>query len=414
MKISKLYTKTTKNISKGTESKNHEFLVRAGYIDQLMAGVYTYLPLGLKVLQKIENIIREEMTAIDGQEILMPALHPAENWKKTGRWDTMDDLYRFTSYYSKSEVALGATHEEVIAPLSKKFIFSYKDLPKYVFQIQTKFRDEKRAKSGILRGREFRMKDLYSFHTDEKDLNAYYDKVIKSYGQLFERVGLAKKTYLTFASGGTFAKFSHEFQTESPVGEDTTYICRDCKMGINKEIIVTQKECPGCGKTDLEEVSTIEVANIFKLKTKFTDPFKVHYLDEKGKENTVVMGCYGVGPSRIMGTIVEVLSDEKGIVWPKEVTPYHVHLVDLNSDKDAEKVSKALEHAGLEVLWDDREESAGFKFADADLLGIPVRVVVSDKSLKSGGYEIKFRSEDKTEILNEKELVKKIKDYYVK
>jgi len=414
MKISKLFTKTTKNISKEVESKNHELLVRGGYVDQLMAGVYTYLPLGLRVLNKIEDIIREEMVAIDGQEILMPALHPSENWKKTGRWDKEEGLYRFVSYYTKSEVALGATHEEVVAPLSKKFIFSYKDLPKYVFQIQTKFRDEKRAKSGILRGREFRMKDLYSFHTDENDLDAYYDKVIESYKKIFKKFGLDDKTYLTFASGGTFAKFSHEFQTESPVGEDTVYVCRDCKMGINKEIILTQKQCPGCKKTNLEAINTIEVANIFKLKTKFTEPFKVNYLDKKGKANPVVMGCYGMGPSRIMGTIVEVLSDEEGIIWPKEITPYHVHLIDLKETEKADKLVKALEHEGIEVLWDDRDDSAGVKFADADLIGIPIRVVVSDKSLKAGGYEVKMRNADKAEIVNEKELIKRVKDYYAK
>lgn len=413
MKVSKLFTKTTRNISKGAESKNHEFLVRAGYVDQLMAGVYTYLPLGKRVLENIENIIREEMVAIGGQEILMPALQPAENWKKTGRWDTMNDLYRFTSYYSKNEVALGGTHEEIVSPLAKKFIFSYKDLPKYVFQIQTKFRDEKRPKSGILRGREFRMKDLYSFHTDEKDLDRYYDKTIKSYEKIFKRVGLGNKTYLTFAPGGTFSKFSHEFQTESEVGEDTCFLCEKCKVAINKEIINTQKECPECSNKILKEIKSIEVANIFKLKTRFSKSFDVKYSDKEGKENFVIMGCYGLGPSRVMGAIVETLSDEKGIVWPKEVTPYHVHLVSLNAPEDTEKLYRALGAQGIEALWDDRDESAGTKFADADLIGVPVRVVVSDKSLKAGGYEMKFRDKRKTEILTEKDLIKKIKEYYV-
>lgn len=413
MKVSKLFTKTTKNVAKA-ESKNHELLVRGGYVDQLMAGVYTYLPLGKKVIENIENIIREEMVGIDGQEILMPALHPSENWKKTGRWDTMDDLYRFTSFYSKNDVALGGTHEEIVTPLAKKFIFSYKDLPKYVFQIQTKFRDEKRPKSGILRGREFRMKDLYSFHADEKDLDVYYDKVIGAYKKVFKRVGLEKQTYLTFAPGGTFSKFSHEFQAESEVGEDTVYLCEKCSVAVNKEIINEQKECPECGNKNLKETKSIEVGNIFKLKTKFTDAFKVNYLDKSGKENPVTMGCYGIGPSRIMGTVVEVLSDEKGIVWPKEITPYHVHLVDLNSPKAAESVAKALEDEGIEVLWDDREESAGVKFADSDLLGIPVRVVVSPKAEEAGGYEFKLRDNEKAEVVNEKELIKRIKEFYAK
>lgn len=414
MRLTKLFSKTTKNISKNAESKNHELLVRGGYIDQLMAGVYTYLPLGYKVLSNIENIIREEMKEVDGEEILMPALHPSENWKKTGRWDSMDDLYRFTSYYTKNELALGGTHEEIVTPLAKKFIFSYKDLPKYVFQIQTKFRDERRAKSGILRGREFRMKDLYSFHTDETDLDKYYDKVIKAYEKIFKRLGLAEKTYLTVAPGGTFSKFSHEFQTESKIGEDTIFLCQKCKVAVNKEIINTQKECSECKNKKLKEIKAIEVGNIFKLKTKFTDAFKVNYLDEKGKENPVLMGCYGMGPTRIMGAIAEVLSDEKGIVWPKEVTPYHVQIVDLNVAEDAGKLVKALEDEGLEALWDDRNESAGVKFADADLLGIPVRIVVSEKAKKSGGYEFKLRDKKDSEILNEKDLVKRVKEFYAK
>jgi len=414
MRVSKLFTKTTRNISKEAESKNHELLVRGGYVDQLMAGVYTYLPLGFKVLKNIENIVREEMLNIDGQEILMPTLHPKDNWMKTGRWDTMDDLYRFTSYYSKNEVALGATHEEIVSPLAKKFVFSYKDLPKYVFQIQTKFRDEKRAKSGILRGREFRMKDLYSFHVDEDDLESYYQKVINSYKKIFKRLGLEKITYLTYSPGGTFSKFSHEFQTESLVGEDTVFLCEKCKVAVNKEIIDVQKSCPECDNRELKETKTIEVGNIFKLKTKFSDPFNLKYLDKDGKEKPVVMGCYGIGPSRMMGTIVETLSDEKGIIWPKEVTPYHVHIVDLRMVGEAERLVKTLEAEGIDVLWDDRDESAGVKFADSDILGVPIRIVVSDKSQKSGGYELKLRDKEDTEIVKEKDLIKRIKEYYAK
>lgn len=414
MKVSKLFTKTTRNISKEAESRNHELLVRGGYVDQLMAGAYTYLPLGLTVLKKIENIIREEMVSIGGQEILMPALQPAENWKKTGRWETVDDLYRFTSYYTKTELALAGTHEEVVSPLAKKFVFSYKDLPKYVFQIQTKFRDEKRAKSGILRGREFLMKDLYSLHTTQEDLDNFYEKAIKSYFKIFKRLGLQDKTYLTFASGGTFSKFSHEFQTVSDVGEDTIYLCEKCRVAVNQEIIAEQKECPKCKNKDFKKLKAIETGNIFQLGTKFSEPFNLKYLDKDGKEKLVIMGCFGMGPSRIMGTIVEVLSDDKGIVWPKEVTPYQVHLINLEENEKAEKLYENLKKDGIDVLWDDRVESAGVKFADADLLGIPIRVVVSSKSTKAGGYEFKFRNQDKTEIVNEKELIKKIKDFYAK
>ena len=413
MRFSKLFSKTTRNISKEVESKNHEFLVRAGYVDQLMSGVYTYLPLGLKVLSKIENIIREEMSEIGGEELLLPALHPAGNWKKTGRWETVDDLYRFKSYYTKTDLALVGTHEEAIVPVAKKFILSYKDLPKYVFQIQTKFRDEKRAKSGILRGREFRMKDLYSFHTDEKDLDRYYEIAIKAYKKVFERLGIGDITYLTFASGGTFSKFSHEFQTKSPVGEDTIYLCEKCKVAINREIIKEQSVCPECGSDKLKEMKAIETGNIFKLGTKFSESFNLKYLDKSGKENLAVMGCFGIGSSRAMGTIVEVLSDVKGIVWPKEVAPYDVHLVNLGKDKEVEKLYNDLQKEGIQVLWDDREESAGTKLAYADLLGIPIRVVISDKSLKAGGYEFKLRNQEKTEILDENKLIKKIKEYYV-
>lgn len=402
MKYSQLLINTRKESSKDTESVNADLLTRANYVDQVMAGVYTYLPLGLKVLKNIENIIREEMNAAGGQELLMPVLQPAENWKKTTRWETLDDLFRFTSYYSKNDYALGPTHEEIVTPLAKKYISSYKDLPLYLYQIQDKFRDEKRAKAGILRGREFMMKDLYSFHTSEQDLDKYYEVQKQAYIKIYERAGIADKTYLTFASGGSFSKYSHEFQTESASGEDLVYLCEKCKVGINKEIIEDQSTCPICGKSDFKEIKAIEVGNIFKLGTKYSTPFDLTFVDEKDNKQPVVMGCYGIGLGRLMGTIVEVSHDEKGIIWPKSVAPYQVILVSLGDEKvqkEAEKIYKDMVTRGMEVLWDDRDESAGTKLADADLLGIPLRVLVSKKTLDNDSVELKLRAEAKVEMI---------------
>ena len=414
MRVSKLFTKTIKENPKDEVSVNAQLLIRAGFIDKLMSGAYTYLPLGLRVFKKIENIIRKEMEEIDGQEILMPSLHPKSNWETTGRWETEDNLFRFTSYYSKIEYALGSTHEEIISPLMKKFIFSYKDLPRYVFQIQNKFRDEKRAKSGILRGREFFMKDLYSFHADEKDLDDYYEKAKESYKRIFEKVGLGKTTYLTFASGGSFSKYSHEFQTLTPSGEDVIYLCEKCSIAINKEIIEDQNKCPECGSSDLKEKKSVEVGNVFKLKNKYSSPFDLKYKAADGSEKDVLMGCYGIGLGRLLGTIVEVYHDEKGIVWPLNTAPYRVHLLNLNpqnSDvlKNAEEIYADLQKREVEVLYDDRRDiGAGEKFAEADLIGIPLRVVVSEKTVKEGKFEVKKREEEKAYLISAEEFLKLI------
>ncbi len=412
MRLSQIFVKTLKNPPKEAKSASHKFLVQAGFVDQLMAGVYTFLPLGLIVLKKIENITREEMLAVGGQEILMPALHPKDNWEKTDRWENMDTLFRFTSFYSKNEFALGPTHEEVLVPLVKHFIFSYKDLPKYIFQIQDKFRDEKRPKSGILRGREFSMKDLYSFHADEKDLDSYYEKMKKVYANIFNRVGIGEKTYITFASGGSFSKYSHEFQTESKTGEDTIYLCGKCRIAVNKEIINEQKVCPDCKKKNFKELKGIEVGNIFKLKTRFTKPFGLTYVSKDGKEKLVTMGCYGIGLSRLMGAIVEVNSDLKGIIWPKTVAPFAIHLVTLDdTENQGEKIYQDLTKLGFEVLWDDRKERAGVKFADADLIGIPLRVVMSKKTLKRNQIELKPREKERLELIEIKNLKRKLKNF---
>lgn len=402
---SQLFTKTKREAPKDEEVVNARLLVRAGFVDKVMAGVYTFLPLGWRVFKKIENIIREEMEAVGGEEVLMPALQPKANWEKTGRWENLDSLIRFKSYYSKIDYALGPTHEEIVAPLLKKFISSYKDLPVYVFQVQNKFRDETRVKSGLLRGREFFMKDLYSFHADLKDLDSYYEKMKKAYFKVFKRAGIGEKTYLTFASGGTFSKYSHEFQTLTSAGEDIIYICVKCKIAVNKEIIKEQNTCPECGNKKLREEKAVEVGNIFKLKTKYSEPFDLKYRTERGEERSVYMGCYGIGLNRLIGTIVEVFHDEKGIIWPESVAPFKVHLLNLRKDRSvADKIYQTLQKAGVEVLYDDRENAtAGEKFADADLIGISRRAVVSEKT--GDKIEVKKRSEAKTKLVSEKELI---------
>lgn len=407
MRQSQLFTKTQKEAPKDEVSMNAKLLIRAGFIDKLMAGVYTILPLGLLVMKKIENIIREEMNAIQGQEIFMPTLQPKENWETTGRWSTMDDLYKVKDSTGK-EMALGPTHEEVVVPLMEKYLNSYRDLPFYVYQFQNKFRMELRAKSGILRGREFIMKDLYSFHLDEKDLDDYYEKAKTAYFKIFQRVGLGEQTYLTFSSGGSFSKYSHEFQTVTPAGEDVIYVCHKCKLAINKEIKNETEKCPDCGSGDFKEEKAIEVGNIFKLKNKYSAPFGLKITNEKGEKKEVTMGCYGIGLGRLMGTIVEIYHDEKGIIWPEVVAPFRVHLLNLGQKEEAEKIYQELTDKKIEVLYDDREASAGEKFADADLVGIPWRVVVSQKSLEKGGLEIKERKEEKTEILKIGELLKRL------
>ena len=408
MRQSKLFTKTQREAPKDEVSLNAQLLIRAGFVDKLMAGVYTYLPLGLRVLDKIKNIIREEINAVGGQEILMPALNPKENWVKTGRWDGLDVLFRLEGAGGK-EYALGASHEEVVTPLVQRFANSYKDLPVAVYQIQDKFRNEPRAKSGLLRGREFSMKDLYSFHANEKDLDGYYEKVKAAYLKIYERCGLGPLTHVVFASGGTFSKYSHEFQTITEYGEDTIFVCSKCGTGVNKEIIDEQKTCPECGNEKLEEKKSIEVGNIFKLKTKYSAAFDYKYTDEKGEKQIVTMGCYGIGPSRVLGTIVEVHHDDGGIIWPESVAPFQIHLISLCKDakdiQQADDIYEALTKSGKEVLYDDRADAtAGAKFADSDLIGIPTRIIVSPKTLAKMSVEVKKRNETESKSLEIKSL----------
>lgn len=405
MRYSKLFPKTLKQAPSGAESINHQLLVRTGFIHQEMAGVYTYLPLGWRVINKISDVVREEMNAIGGQELVMPALHPGELWKKTGRFDKFDVLFKLKGA-TGADWVLGPTHEEIIYPLVAENINSYKDLPVYLYQIQTKFRNEVRAKAGILRGREFLMKDLYSFHTDDKDRDEYYEQVQKAYLKIFRRLDLP--VVETKAGGGTFSELSQEFQTLTPSGEDTVYICEHCKIATNREILDIQK-CSQCGG-ELKEEKSIEVGNIFPLKESFAKTFDLSFTDKNGKKKLVSAGCYGLGISRTMGAIVEIFHDDNGIIWPEVVAPYQVHLVGLDLDsaqvlKQAETVYNRLQTEGVEVLFDDRLEfSAGAKFADADLIGIPYRVVISKKTQDQ--LEIKKRAEKETKFMELKELIK--------
>lgn len=410
MKQSQLFTKTRKEAPKDEVSKNAQLLIRAGFINKEMAGVYSFLPLGLRVLNNVNKIIREEMNAIGGQEIFLTTLQDKEVWEKTNRWsdDIVDNWFK-TKLKNNTELGLGFTHEETITKMMKNFIQSFRDLPVYAYQIQTKFRNEARAKSGIMRGREFLMKDLYSFSKDENSHNEFYEKAKQAYLNIFNRLGLGEKTYLTYASGGTFSKYSHEFQTLSDAGEDIIFICEKCRVAINEEIIEEQNSCPVCGNKNLIKEKSIEVGNIFSLGTKFSDAFELNYNDEKGEINPVIMGSYGIGPGRAMGTIVEVLSDEKGIIWPESVAPFRVHLISLGKNEEAEKIYNQLQEEGIDVLFDDRDSRAGEKFSDSDLIGIPCRVVVSEKSLQARGVEFKKRNSEESNIITAKDLIKKIK-----
>ncbi len=408
MKQSQLFTKTIKEIPKDETSFNAQTLIRAGFVDKVSAGVYSFLPLGWRVLRKITEIVRDEMEKLGGQEINMSALAPKSLWNTTGRWDSFDGLFKLGAADSK-EYALCPTHEEMISPLMKKFVLSYKDLPFSAFQIQTKFRNEKRAKAGLMRGREFLMKDLYSFHQNQEDLDIFYEKSQASYYNIYNRLGLGDKTYLTYASGGSFAKYSHEYQTLSSSGEDLIYICEKCKVAINKEIIDDLDSCPVCDNKELREEKAIEVGNIFKLGTRFSEPFSLIYKDDKGKDNLVYMGCYGVGISRLLGTIVEECHDEKGIIWPETVAPYRVHIISISENEKAEELYENLTSEGIEVLLDDRDVSVGEKFADSDLIGCPYRIVVSRKTLEKGGYELKRRNSEEVELVESDKIIEIIK-----
>ena len=403
MYYSKLFGKTLKKPPKGAEAISHQYLVKGGFIDQLSAGIYSFLPLGWRVHRKIENIIREEMNKINGQEIFLPTLQPKSLWQESKRWDNMDPPLFVLKDRHQKEYALGSTHEEVITDLVRRFVKSYKDLPLYLYQIQNKFRNETRSTGGLLRVREFMMKDLYSFHTDKKDLDNYYEKVLDAYKKIFTRCGFVVKV-VEASSGSIGGDVSHEFMMLCSTGEDKILYCPQCDFATSKE---TLEKCPHC-QSKLQSGRAIENGHVFKLGTKYSQSMGAYFIDGKGEKKLIWMGCYGIGLGRLMASMVEANHDERGIIWPKLVSPFDVHLIDLTKDKkQAEKVYEELKKAKIDVLYDDRNDvSAGVKFADADLIGIPVRLVVSEKTGEK--VEYKERNSQKTELLSLEQVIKKL------
>jgi len=409
MRISKLFTKTIRETPTDDPSINAQYLTRGGFIYKNSAGIYTFLPLGWRVIEKIAQIIREEMNAIGGQEMFMSALVDKKFMEPTGRWDLDVGFFAKGQTDKEANFVLGWSHEDMLTAIATRYINSYKDLPVYAYQIQTKFRNEARPKSGLLRVREFIMKDLYSFHATEEDLMRYYDEVKEAYFKIFSRCGL--KTVYTLAAGGVFTiSNTHEFQVLADVGEDTIYVCSECDYAENGEISKLRQSvtCPKCGGV-INEEKGIEVGNIFPLGTKYSKPLKLEYTDEKGSKKFVVMGSYGIGLGRLMATAVEVSHDDKGIIWPESISPFKVHIVSLNSNNESDKIYDELVKNSIEVLYDDRDDkSAGEKFADADLIGCPVRLVVSEKTLAKDSVELKMRNSDETELVKIKDLVKQL------
>jgi prolyl-tRNA synthetase len=406
MRQSELFTKIERHAPKDESTVNAELLARGGFVQKLMAGVYSYLPLGLRVLRNIENVVREEMDAVGGEEILMPQIHPKANWKKSGGWDKIDVLFKVKSRTEK-DYALGQSEEEVVTPLVMRYVQTYKDLPKAVYQIHWKFRDELRSKSGLLRGVEFLMKDMYSFHATQEDFDRFYAIVKAAYLAIYKRLGLVAK--VTEASGGAFTeKISYEFMVLTEAGEDDIVYCDACDFCANVEVAKNKEGdlCPNCGKSKLQKARASEVGNVFDLGQKYPKDFDLTFTDTNGTKQHPVMGCYGIGVSRLMGVIVEKLHDEKGIVWPESVAPFRVHLLALNG-ADGDAAYKAFQKAGIEVLFDDRDKTPGEKFAEADLIGIPWRAVVSPKT--EGKIELKRRSEENTELMDLEAVIKKLK-----
>ncbi|HEX5429668.1 MAG TPA: aminoacyl--tRNA ligase-related protein [Patescibacteria group bacterium] len=411
MKQSELFVKTLRNAPKDEETINAQLLVRAGFVNKLMAGVYSYLPLGLLTLRKISELVRCEMDSIGGQEILMPGLHPAENWKTTGGWDKVDVLFKIKSRTEK-DYALGQSEEEVVTPLVMGYIETYKDLPQAVYQIGWKFRDELRSKSGLLRGREFLMKDMYSFHESQADFDRFYEIVKKAYLRIFEKIGLVAK--VTEASGGAFSeKISYEFMVLTDAGEDDILYCDACEFCVNTEIakVVAGDACPKCGKGKLSQAKASEVGNVFDLGQKYGKDFDLGFRDQENQVKYPIMGCYGLGISRLMGVIVEKFHDDRGIIWPQAVSPFDLHLLNIAQDeKVTEKLYQTLQSAGFSVLLDQRDVRPGEKFADSDLIGIPWRILVSDKTLETDSVEIKPRNSDQTSIVKIKDLPESLKN----
>lgn len=418
MRQTKLFTKTRKEAPADEASKNAELLIRAGFVHKEMAGVYAYLPLGLRVMNKVSNIIREEMNKLGALEMKLTVLQDPEVWKPAGRWsDEVVDNWFKTKLKNDTELGLAFTHEEPLTDMLKNHISSYKDLPIAAYQIQAKFRNELRAKSGVMRGREFLMKDMYSFSKNEEEHNTFYKEVQKAYKRAYDRLGIGHLTYMTFASGGTFAKYSHEFQTLTTAGEDIIYVDEEFGLAVNHEVLNDEVLTSlNLTRNKLVENKAVEVGNIFTLGYKYSEPLGLTFTDADGTKKPVFMGSYGMGPSRIMGTIAEVLSDDKGLIWPKEVAPFLVHLISAGADDDAvrakaDELYELLSANNIEVLYDDRDVSVGAKFSDSDLIGIPIRVVVGKRSLESGEIELKERRGEKTRMIKPEDLLSELKNH---
>ena len=412
MKLSELFTRTSKNVPADETTRNAQLLIQSGYVYKVMAGVYAYTPLGLCVLENIKQIVREEMNAIRGQELIMSSLQKKETWEETGRWDDKAvDVWFKSKLKDGTEVGFGWSHEEAIIEMMKQYLSSYKDLPIYIYQFQTKLRNELRAKSGIMRGREFVMKDMYSMSLDAAQHDAFYEACIEAYKKVFDRVGLGQDTYVTFASGGAFTKFSHEFQTVCDVGEDVIYLHKGKNIAINEEVLSDDhlKEL-GIKKEELEKVKAAEVGNIFNFGTQKSQDTNFTYTDEQGEQQLVYLGSYGIGITRLMGVIAEKFSDDRGLVWPESVAPAKVYLARLGDDeatlKAADELYKQLTSKAVAVLYDDRDVRPGEKFADADLMGIPYRIVVSAKTVAAKVFEVKGRQATETQLVSEEELLK--------
>lgn len=411
MRLSQLFTKTTKQLPSDEVSKNAQLLIQAGFIHKEMAGVYAYLPLGLKVVENIKTIIREEMHELGGQELIMTSLQRKELWEKTDRWDDNKvDVWFKSKLKNDTEVGFGWSHEEPITDMMRGHIGSYRDLPAYVYQFQTKLRNELRAKSGIMRGREFVMKDMYSYSVNEEAHHKFYDSTIEAYLKVFERVGLGKDTFLTFASGGAFTQFSHEFQTITEAGEDTVYLHRGKKLAINQEVLTDEvMNQLGVKREELEEVKTAEVGNIFSFGATKSEQLDLSFVDESGQTRPVILGSYGIGVTRLMGVIAEKFADDKGLCWPEAVAPAKVYLARLGNISSvvsaADSLYAQLTNTGTLVLYDDRDTRPGEKFADADLIGLPYRLVISERTVESGKHELKARRQDEPQMLTDKEIM---------
>ena len=408
MRLSKNFTRTIKQAPADEVARNAQLLIRAGYVHKTMAGVYSYLPLGLKVVENIKQIVREEMNKIDSQELVMSTLQRKETWQETGRWsDELVDVWFKSHLQDGTEVGFGWTHEEPIVDLLRNYLKSYKDLPISVYQFQNKLRNELRAKSGIMRGREFVMKDMYSVHASKEDLDKYYNAAIEAYKRCYDRFGIGDETYVTFASGGAFTKFSHEFQTICDAGEDYIYLHRGKNIAVNEEVLDEAVKELGIDRSELERVKTAEVGNVFNFGTQKSEEMRLVFTDAEGVEQYAYMGSYGIGITRVMGVIVEKFADDKGLVWPENIAPAKVYLVQIGSQSraTADELYQKLQSAGVETIYDDRDERPGVKFADAELLGIPYRVTVSDRLLDDGKWEVSTRQTGEQRLLTADELL---------